>query len=148
MFENLVRLVVLQRVDTLVAEVVAGGRSPGSVHLVGFSQGACLVAEHLWRRAPDVAGAAVRTGARLGRRGQRAPAGPTLQGVRVVLSAPAHDEWVPAECVRDTADALAGRGADVDCWIHPGTAHGITDGEVDRVVALLLGQPLPQVTAA
>jgi predicted esterase len=125
-------------VDGLVAALAARGHD--RVVLAGFSQGACLVADHLLRRPGRPAAAVVWTGAAFGPPGTSwpAPSGPPpLAGLPVLLTNGDADAWVPLTATEALASLLRGRGADVELRVQPGRGHEVADDEVDAAAALL-----------
>ncbi|GAA4996336.1 phospholipase [Pseudonocardia tropica] len=111
-------------VDDELARLADAGVGRDRVVLWGFSQGACLAAHHLLVRDPrpcardwccSPAGASVRTRSRRRRPGAPAPTPAILRSV-------AHDPWVPAHRVQETASLLLAGGARVDLRIAPATS--------------------------
>jgi phospholipase/carboxylesterase len=125
--------------DAIGAAVdAAAARSPsGDAVLVGFSQGACLVAELLARRgAVNVAAAAILTGALIGEHGADRPVA-RLDGLPVAIVSSALDDWIPPGPIEDTARALREAGAEVMLQITQDPEHHIDDVAVAAVRALL-----------
>lgn len=128
-------------VDGLADALAAHG--DGAPVLAGFSQGACLVADHLLRRPRSWAGAIVWTGAAFGPPGtdrswpESVPA--PLVGLPVLLTNADADAWVPLAATEELAGVLRGRGAEVELRVQPGRAHEVADDEVDAAAALLRG---------
>ena len=92
------------------------GRSLPAIALVGFSQGACIVAEHLARRPEPYGAAAILTGALFGTPGaDRMPAG-SLGGLPMFFGIAEGDDWIPVDAVRDTVMAFQRAGA--RCELH------------------------------
>jgi phospholipase/carboxylesterase len=128
-----------EAVDAIAAAVdQAAARAPsGRVVLVGFSQGACVVAELLARRGPvNVCAAAILTGALLGEDGADRPVA-ALDGLPVAMVSSAQDSWIPPEPVLATAEALRKAGAEVTLEITQEPEHMIDDVAVNAVRALL-----------
>lgn len=130
----------LRSIDRAVAAAVAA--RPGfGVILVGFSQGGCLVAEHLARRgAAGLRGAAILTGATIGAR--RAPDEARtielrLDGLPVAMVSSRADAWVGPAYVEATARALTAAGAAVRLCLTDEPEHRIDDVAVDAVTSLL-----------
>jgi phospholipase/carboxylesterase len=118
---------------------VAAGRSwyPGPYFdpVAGFSQGACLIAELVARRARP-GGAAVLTGTLLGLAGQRtAPDG--VAG-RMFLCASRHDDWIEFDDARATARAFGVAGALVTFEAYDDHGHHISDRAIDGLRRLLI----------
>jgi predicted esterase len=113
------------------------------VVLVGFSQGACLVAELLARSgALGLAGVGVLTGALIGER--EAPASVRrldvrLDGLPVEMVSGERDSWVGPEYVRAAARSLAEAGAAVQLQMTDEPEHRIDEVAVAAVARLLYG---------
>lgn len=130
-------------VDGLADALVAGGADAGSLVLAGFSQGACLVADHLLRRPRRWAGAVIWTGAAFGPPGtdrSLAPSAPDrllLRGRPVLVTNGDADAWVPLADTEELVAELRARGADAELRVQPGRDHEVADDEVDAAAALL-----------
>lgn len=126
----------MERIHTLVEGLIAGGRPRAEIVLIGFSQGACAVAEYLVRHPGRYGGAAILTGALIGPEGTSWPSG-SLHGTPVFLSTSDVDEWVPKARVDETARELERRGAIVRYEVYAGREHVVSDDEVDKIAKLL-----------
>jgi phospholipase/carboxylesterase len=103
---------------------------------VGFSQGACIVAEHLARRPEPYGAAAILTGALFGTPGaDRMPAG-SLDGLPVFFGIAEGDDWIPVEAVRETVEAFRRAGAQCELRVYDDQEHGVDD-EIVAVRTLL-----------
>jgi phospholipase/carboxylesterase len=99
--------------------------------LVGFSQGACLCSEFAWRMGRRYGGLIGFTGGLIGPPGvARDTSGRSLQDMPVLLSTWDQDPYVPADCVRETADWFRQAGAAVRLHVDAGSEHGIRDTEI------------------
>jgi phospholipase/carboxylesterase len=132
----------LAAVDDALAALEAEGYPPGRIAVIGFSQGACLLAEHLVRAPRPFAAVALLTGGYVGPDGVVREPGGTLPGTPVLLSSSRVDEWVPPGRVRETAALLQDMGAMVTLRIHEAPVHGVDDDEV-RAVRVLLDAARP-----
>ncbi len=110
--------------------------------LAGFSQGACIVAEHVARRPAPYLGVALLTGTLLGRPEEHTTVG-ALDGLPVFVSAGRHDEWIPLKHIEQTSRAFSAAGARVSVALTDNTDHVITPEAVDGVRALLRSSPRP-----
>jgi phospholipase/carboxylesterase len=128
----------LEAVDTVLDVLAGDGFAPRRVVLLGFSQGACLLADHLVSRPRRYAGAALLTGGFVGPPGFRPTPESGLAGTPVLLATSARDDWVPVERVRETADVLRGMDADVTLRIDDDPEHHVNDSTVEAVRALLV----------
>jgi predicted esterase len=126
----------MERLDTLVEGLIAGGRARAEIVFIGFSQGACAVAEYLVEHPGRYGGAAILTGGLIGPEGTSWPDG-SLGGTPVFLSTGDADEWVPQSRVDQTAVELERRGAIVTYEVYVGREHIVSDDEIERVAKLL-----------
>lgn len=106
------------------------------VVVIGFSQGACLLAEFLARTTSRLGAAVLLTGGYIGPPGTRHVTG-HLDAMPIILSSSDIDEWVPPERVRDTARLFEQMGADVRIDIHHTEEHTVNDNEIDTIRRLL-----------
>ena len=127
----------LEAVGNALAALGADGFGPGRTALIGFSQGACLLAEYLVRYPRPFAAAVLLTGGYLGPDGPVRRAAGTLAGTPVLLSSSRFDEWVPPGRVRQTAALFQAMGAAVTLRIHDAAEHGVDDAETSAVRGLL-----------
>ncbi|WP_122261242.1 alpha/beta hydrolase [Ornithinimicrobium cerasi] len=108
------------------------------VVVLGFSQGACLLAEHLLDEQPPVAGAVLHTGGYLGPDEHAWPDREgVLRDVPVLMSTAQADAWVPMHRVEATARALAGLGARVTLDVYDDEEHHVNDNAVERIRGFL-----------
>ncbi len=133
----------LATMDREVEALLAGGLPLERIVLVGFSQGACLVAECLARKPQRVGGAAVLTGALAGADDEwRGPDG-RLDGVPVAFTTSSLDTWVAVERVRSSAQAFRDAGAAVTLEIDDDPEHRIGPHAFAAVERLLAGVGAP-----
>lgn len=103
----------------------------------GFSQGACLITEHLARHPRRTGGVIALTGGMLGPRGTALTVAGSFDGTPVYFGTGDPDDWVPVWRVRETVAAYQAAAADVTLEIFPGRAHEIGGPELDHARALL-----------
>lgn len=125
----------LQTVDEQLADVLAGTDLP--VVALGFSQGACLLAEHLLTKRPQVAGIILHTGGYLGPEPRSFAGQPQFPGTPAVVLTAEEDEWVPLQRTRETVEALTSAGAATTLTVYDDPEHHINDDAVDRIRELL-----------
>jgi phospholipase/carboxylesterase len=100
--------------------------------LMGFSQGACLCSEFVWRSRRRYRALVSFTGALIGPPElQRVPDARDFSGMPVLFSTWEHDPHVPVEDVRRSAALFEAAGAAVALHVDPATGHGIRDAEID-----------------
>jgi phospholipase/carboxylesterase len=130
----------LAALDSALTLVRAAGFGVDRIVLAGFSQGGCLVCEHVARTPDRYAGVAVLTGGLIGAAGETwAAASGTepLAGLPVYFGTREGDDWVPADRVRRSAAAFADAGAEVRLDVREPGAHAIDLEDVLAVRRLL-----------
>ncbi len=127
----------LDRCERALERLRAAGVPSTRIALVGFSQGACLAATLLAERRPQVAAAAILTGALIVPAGQRPRVARPLDGVVVTITCGPRDEWVPLDRARASAEALAAARAKVRFLVRDDPLHRISAEDVDAVRQLL-----------
>jgi predicted esterase len=126
----------LDRIDQLVGELVAAGRSRSEIVLIGFSQGACVLAEYVSRHPARYGGVGVLTGGLIGPPGTTWN-GASLEGTPILIATSDSDEWVPLARAEETRDVFEARGAEVTWRAYEGTDHIINDDEIVLISELL-----------
>lgn len=128
----------LERLDALVGELEERGVPRECIVLLGFSQGACLACEYLYRHPQRWGGLIAFTGGLIGPPETQWPIhGDELADVPVLISNGATDPWVPLSRSRETADVFRLMGARVTEHICPPREHGVIDDEIVQARALL-----------
>lgn len=118
-----------------IAALVTSVSSP--VVWLGFSQGACLVAEVVARSGRGRGGLVVLSGGLTGPPGTQIAVDGDLDAMPVLVSCGARDPWVPLGRVHETADAFRGAGAAVTVAVFDDAEHGIRRAELEAVAELL-----------
>ena len=124
----------LSALDAVFAAITRE-RAPGSVVVVGFSQGACLALSWLAQRGQRTRPRAVAAWS-----GALAPLHTprgSLDGTWVQLSIAEHDPWVPLEAVRESRERLRAAGAETHLAVAPGDQHQIVPSELAALGRLL-----------
>jgi phospholipase/carboxylesterase len=134
----------LARVAALSADLATDGFGLDRQIVMGFSQGACLGCEYVWRSGERHRALIALTGGLIGPPGTRWPAGARdFGGMPVFLSNRDDDPWVPAARTRESSATFRSAGARVTERIAPGAAHEIDTAEIASVRTLLSGAPVP-----
>ena len=128
----------LQAVEHHRADLAAAGTGPERLVLLGFSQGACVLAEHLVRTAAPCAGAVLLTGASAGPAGTARTATGDQRAVPVLLGSAEADALVPIARVQETAALLQALGAEVQLEVYDDLEHLVSDAAVASTRRLLL----------
>ncbi|MFD1561682.1 alpha/beta hydrolase [Paraburkholderia silviterrae] len=131
----------LAGLDTLSSALCEQGFPYESQVLMGFSQGACLCSEFVWRARRRYGALVAFTGGLIGPPGMRRDSGHhAFEDMPVLLSSWDDDPHVPAQSVRETAQHFADAGAHVTLKIDAGIEHGIRDAEIGYARTLLTGR--------
>lgn len=126
-----------RRVDATLDRAAEFGVAPERTVLVGFSQGACVVAAYAATHARRYGGLAVLAGGLLGPDPAGTDLAGDLAGTPAYVGAGADDPHVSAERVRATATVLDRLGADARSEVVPDLGHAIGDAQVAAVGDLL-----------
>jgi phospholipase/carboxylesterase len=118
------------------------GYGSKSVVLMGFSQGACLLAEYVLRNPTRYGGVVLLIGGAIGPEGTTWDGPATLAGTPIYLGTSDPDDWVPPTRVRETAAVLDARGARVTTEVFPNLGHQVNDVEL-AAAAQLITEALP-----
>ena len=125
----------LDGLATAVSDLRA--RAPGlPLVLAGFSQGACLSLEHIFRGEAPVDAIAAFTGCRVGVASDDRPAA-LPSGLPVYLSAGSADPWIPVAAFAETAAELGQAEARLRCDVFPGRPHEVSDAEIAMLDSVL-----------
>lgn len=127
----------LERLETLVVELEGRGIPRSRIVLLGFSQGACLACEYLYRHPQRWGGLIAYTGGLIGPPEMAWPTSPRLAGTPVLLSNGDQDPWVPLARTEQTLEVLRAMGAETELQVYPGRDHSVCDAEIALGRALL-----------
>ena len=127
----------LAQIEALVVDAEARGIARAEIVLVGFSQGACLLCEYLYRRAEPFGALVAFTGGLLGPAGTMWTSRNVLGHMPLYLGTNARDAWVPVARVRESASVFSLMGANVALDVHDDPEHGINDLMIVRARTLL-----------
>lgn len=120
----------IQRLDQEVDRLIALGVDRNNIAFLGFSQGACLACEYLYRRPARWGGLIAYTGGLIGPSEIDWTTTERLQGTPVVLANSDGDEWVPLSRTLQTAFVFGTMQADLTLRAFPGMAHLVNDEEI------------------
>jgi predicted esterase len=118
---------IVREVDRLGSE----GFGPHQILVGGFSQGACVVCEYLWRHAPGHLAAVVFSGALPGPAGSVWADRHGLAGMRTLLTGSPADPWVPFARMAETAAWLEASGARVQFEVFEDRPHRLDERDFD-----------------
>ncbi|WP_408598419.1 alpha/beta hydrolase [Pseudomonas sp. PLMAX] len=121
----------LERLDLLVSQLVEQGIPRSKIALVGFSQGACLACEYLYRNPQRWGGLIAFTGGLIGPVGMTWEKQVKLESTPVLLTNGDNDPWVPLPRTEETLEVLQAMGAKTQFKVYPGREHQVSDDEID-----------------
>jgi len=127
----------LNRIATIVSDLLSRGIPSQRIILLGFSQGACLTSEFIARHPRRYGAALALTGGLIGPDSTPRNYPGSLAGTPVFLGTSDPDPHVPVQRVNDTRDVLTRMGAVVQFRTYPGMPHTINDEELDICRAML-----------
>ena len=125
--------------EAIVARLLAEGLAPRRLVIGGFSQGACLTAEYLFRHPRRLGGAIMWTGGLIGPPGTTWPPRTELQGMPAYITTSQSDPFVPPARVRETADWLISSGAVTTAQLFAARDHTVSDAEIAAARQLISG---------
>ncbi|WP_159438766.1 alpha/beta hydrolase [Alkalispirochaeta americana] len=130
-----------QAVDALITKMTAGGIAREKIFLLGFSQGACLVADRALRIPQRYGGLFILSGASLppANREEDEPENPAanMEGTPVCIGCSQEDPHIPLARLRATEEALRKASASVETLVYPGAGHTVTPEEMSLVQEIL-----------
>jgi predicted esterase len=127
----------LNRIDSLVTDLLARGISSERIVILGFSQGACLTVEFAARHPCHYGAVIGLTGGLIGPPGTPRNYPGSLAATLVFLGTSDPDPHVPFERVKETEAVLKRMGANVELRRYPGMPHTINEDELDACRELL-----------
>lgn len=120
----------LERLDQLLSELNERGIANENIAIVGFSQGACLACEYVFRKQQPFAALVAFTGGLIGPEETRWETTGSLGGMPVLLSNGDQDPWVPLDRTRQTLAVFNTMGANAELKVYPGRSHEVCDDEI------------------
>jgi phospholipase/carboxylesterase len=107
----------------------------GKVVVLGFSQGACLAAEYVYRNPRRYGGLAALSGCLMGPENTTVPDDEErgLDGTPALFGCDEDDPHIPASRVRESADAYRECGSDVTTRLYEGLGHQVNEDEMDWI---------------
>ncbi|SDI50588.1 phospholipase/carboxylesterase [Paraburkholderia steynii] len=128
----------ITRIGDLSTELAGRGFGASRQIVMGFSQGACLACEFVWRSGHRHQALIGFTGGLIGPQGHSwSVRQDVFAGMPVLLSNRENDPWVPAARSRATVAAYRAAGASVSELLYPGECHEINDQEIDCARSLI-----------
>ena len=127
----------LQLISTTVQAIGQRGIAKEHIFFLGFSQGACLIAEFTTRYATRYGGIAILTGGLIGDAIITENYRGDFAGTPVFIGTSDPDSHVPVERVHATSAIMKNMHADVTEKVYKGMGHTINGDEISQVNAIL-----------
>jgi predicted esterase len=127
----------INRLKRVVDDLADADVPDNRIVLLGFSQGACLAAEFVYRHARQLGGLVLFSGGLIGPPGTTWRTDRSLAGTPVFLGCSDVDAHVPKWRVDETARVFEHMHADVTERIYPGMGHVVCDDEIEFAQTLL-----------
>ena len=128
----------LERLAALSDELTDRGTPPSAQVIIGFSQGACLGCEYVYRRQQRLAALCGFTGGLIGPPGSAwTLETEAFRDMPVLLGGSSDDPWVPAARMLETAALFRRLGARVEAPIYPAMGHVVAGEQIARARAIL-----------
>jgi predicted esterase len=127
----------LNRVNTLIEELIEKGIRASKLAIIGFSQGACLTLEYAARNPLRYGAIIGLTGGLIGPPGTERSYRGSLDGTPVFLGSSDPDPHVPFQRVIETRDVLVGLGATVELRRYAGMGHIVNADELSACQNIL-----------
>ena len=128
----------LECVNSVVDDLVDKGFLHSQIVFMGFSQGACLATEYVYRYPRQWGGLIAFTGGLFGPKGTAWKSNLLLERMPMLFGTSDTDSWVPLERVEETARLFRAAGAKVEQRIYPQMDHLVNDDEILAARSLLL----------
>lgn len=127
----------LQLLNELVADCVQSGIRSENIHLLGFSQGACLTLEFAARNAKRYGSVIAFTGGLIGDQINQHIYTGNFGQTPIFIGCSDADMHVPVQRVYASTNILKAMGASVTEKIYPGMGHTINEDEIEIANSLL-----------
>ncbi len=125
-------------IEAIIQRLAGFGLGSDRVAIIGFSQGACLAADHAAKFPRRYGFIASCTGGLVGPPDTKFSFTGSLAHTPVFLGANDPDPHVPWTRVEQTAEVLEGMGASVSLVRYPGLPHAVNNDQVERIRGLLM----------
>jgi len=127
----------LAMLDRVVSDVSRRGVPLHRIVVAGFSQGACLATEFVYRHAKPLGGLIAFSGGLIGPPGTTWDRTESFAGIPAFFGCSDVDAHVARVRVEESAAVLSLLGADVTTRIYPGMGHLVNDDEIVHATAMI-----------
>lgn len=128
----------LDSIATVLSTLEKTSIKRDKIVLMGFSQGACLACEYVYRNAGAYGGLISLTGGLIGPDGMTWSTTANLAGTPILMSNGDLDDWVPLQRTTETSQVFKEMGAgEVQLKVFPDRPHLVTNEEIDLARSLL-----------
>ncbi|MBN4075823.1 dienelactone hydrolase family protein [Gammaproteobacteria bacterium AH-315-E17] len=127
----------IDAITAVIEKLNAQGVPSTKIYFFGFSQGACLACEYVYRNSQQPWGGLIAfTGGLIGEEGTQWEISESCSSMPVILGSSDIDEWVPVKRTQETADVFSRMGAKVTLRVYPDLDHSVNDDEINLVRSL------------
>jgi predicted esterase len=127
----------LSAIGRLVDDVLAQGVLPQRIAIAGFSQGACLASEFVYRRTDRLGALLAFSGGLIGPPGTAWERTASFGDLPAFFGCSDVDAHVPRARVEESAGVFSTLGARVTLRLYPGMGHVVNDDEIARARVIL-----------
>ncbi len=127
----------LDLVHATITELEESLGDSKKIHLMGFSQGACLALESAARRPKAYGGVYALSGGLIGLGANQREFPGSLENTPVFMGCSDIDPHIPKERVLESEQLLRKLGAQVTASLYPNFGHTVNQDEIDQVQAIL-----------
>jgi predicted esterase len=127
----------LAAIGRLVDDVLAQGVLPRRIAIAGFSQGACLATEFLYRRTDRLGALIALSGGLIGPPGTAWDRTASFDDMPAFFGCSDVDAHVPRARVEESAGVFSTLGARVTPRLYPGMGHVVNDDEISHARVIL-----------
>ncbi|WP_445673092.1 alpha/beta hydrolase [Pseudomonas inefficax] len=120
----------LQSLDLQICDLQRRGVDRSRIVLLGFSQGACLACEYIYRNPARWGGLIAFTGGLAIETSLARKASGQLHGTPIQLSNGDRDPWISLQCTEATLEIFREMGGDAALDVYPGREHLVDDEEI------------------
>ncbi|MCH7408269.1 alpha/beta hydrolase [Belliella sp. DSM 111904] len=128
----------LDKIESIVHDVLKQGYSSTQIYFIGFSQGACLSLEYVARNAKKYGGVVAFTGGLIGEKLDTSKYLGDFDGTPIFIGSSQQDMHVPLERIKASVEVLEKMHGKIKTLIFPDPEHTIREEEIDWVNSHIL----------
>lgn len=130
----------LELIGKIEKDLLKKGFTSEQIHILGFSQGACLASEYAARNAKRYGGIFALTGGLIGEMIDPEHYNGDFEGTPVFLANSDQDPHIPVERSQETEQVYRKMNADVTLKIYPDMPHTVIQEEIEMIESMVSGR--------